>query len=67
MQPGQLNSVGVQNITTLGEAILNQKVKYDFKFYTMEYDCDIPFLILSEGKSLLPVRMKICLFNLYMY
>lgn len=32
-----------------------QKVEYDFKYYKMDFDSDINVLILSEGKSLLPV------------
>ncbi|KAM3960708.1 mini-chromosome maintenance complex-binding protein [Aphomia sociella] len=54
MEQGTLDATGVGNITALGNMIQNQRVEYDFKFYKMEFDSDIPVLILSEGKSLLP-------------
>nr|CAD7410648.1 unnamed protein product [Timema poppensis] len=52
--PGQLDSNGVENISSLGTVITQQKVYYNFKFYKVEFNSDIPVLILSEGKSLLP-------------
>ncbi|KAG1653796.1 Mini-chromosome maintenance complex-binding protein [Nymphon striatum] len=51
---GQLDSKGVQNVTALGSLIMWQKVEYDFNFHKMDYSCDIPVLIISEGKSMLP-------------
>ncbi|GLV40815.1 uncharacterized protein CBL_13682 [Carabus blaptoides fortunei] len=54
MHPGTLNSAGVQNLSTLASLIRNQKVVYDFKYYPMEFDCDIPVLTVSEAVSLLP-------------
>lgn len=56
METGKLNASGVRSITALSNVIKNQKAMYDFNYYQMEFDCDIPILILSEGKSLLPVR-----------
>lgn len=42
---------------TITEAINSQIIQYDFGFNTFrEFNCDIPFLVLSEGKSMLPVR-----------
>ncbi|CAK1586470.1 unnamed protein product [Parnassius mnemosyne] len=54
MEQGRLDSTGVSNLTALGNMITTQKVEYDFKYYKMEFDSDIPVLLLSEGKSLLP-------------
>ncbi|XP_059050681.1 mini-chromosome maintenance complex-binding protein isoform X2 [Achroia grisella] len=54
MEQGTLDATGVGNITALGNMIQNQRVEYDFKYYKMDFDSDIPVLILSEGKSLLP-------------
>ncbi|XP_053606631.1 mini-chromosome maintenance complex-binding protein [Plodia interpunctella] len=54
MQQGTLDATGVNNIAALGNMIQNQKVEYDFKYYKMDFESDIPVLILSEGKSLLP-------------
>ncbi|KAF5269933.1 hypothetical protein FQR65_LT05732 [Abscondita terminalis] len=53
LAPGRLNESGVKAITALSSAIKHQKVTYDFNFYPVEMDCDIAFLILSEGKTLL--------------
>ncbi|GBP15443.1 Mini-chromosome maintenance complex-binding protein [Eumeta japonica] len=54
LEQGRLDSIGVGNVAALGHLIQHQKVEYDFKYYKMEFDTDIPVLILSEGKSLLP-------------
>lgn len=62
MEQGRLDSTGVGNITALGNMITTQKVEYDFKYYKMEFDADIKVLLLSEGKSLLPVSF-ICLLH----
>lgn len=48
--------LGVKNIQALKCLIENQKLDYDFKFFTVEFLTDVPVLILSEGKSLLPVE-----------
>lgn len=48
--------VGVRNITALGNLISWQKVDYDFNYHQMEFPCNINVLIMSEGRSLLPVR-----------
>lgn len=50
-----MNSSGVQAVGAISEIIKNQRSHYDFNYYKMDFDCDIAFLILSEGKSLLPV------------
>lgn len=53
LSTGKLNSSGISSIRALAEVIKHQKLAYDFNYYQLEYDCDIPFFILSEGKSLL--------------
>ena len=55
MEQGRLDATGVNNISALGHLIKTQRVEYDFKYYKMEFDSDVSVLILSEGKSLLPV------------
>jgi len=55
LEPGQLDSKGVHNVAALGTLISQQKVDYDFQFYKLEFQTNIPVLVLSEGKSLLPV------------
>eukprot|EP00795_Rhopilema_esculentum_P011972 gene11972-2554_t len=53
LEPGQLDTNGVQNITAIGNVIQWQKVEYDFKFHKCDMKTDITVLILSEGRSLL--------------
>lgn len=55
LSAGKLNEAGVRSVGAISNIIKHQKVNYDFNYYQMEYECDIPILILSEGKSLLPV------------
>lgn len=55
MGPGQLGERGVANLTALGGVVQWQKVKYDFKYHTQEFECNLPVLILSEGKSIVNV------------
>ncbi|XP_071793559.1 mini-chromosome maintenance complex-binding protein-like [Asterias amurensis] len=54
LQPGQLDTNGVQNLTAIGNAISWQKIDYDFEFHKTEFMTNIVFVITSEGKSLLP-------------
>ncbi|XP_063382766.1 mini-chromosome maintenance complex-binding protein [Cydia fagiglandana] len=54
MEQGRLDTTGVHNISALANLIKTQKVKYDFKYYQMDFESDVSVLILSEGKSLLP-------------
>lgn len=53
LTPGKLNSSGINAVNALVEVIKHQKLTYDFKFYQLEFDSDIPFVIFSEGKSML--------------
>ncbi|XP_057662736.1 mini-chromosome maintenance complex-binding protein [Diorhabda carinulata] len=53
LTPGKLNSAGISNIKAISDVIKNQSIAYDFKYYPLEFNCDIPFLILSEGKSMI--------------
>ncbi|XP_046687305.1 mini-chromosome maintenance complex-binding protein-like [Homalodisca vitripennis] len=61
LEPGQLNDRGVRNCRALGSVISNQRLEYDFQFYPVEFNTDIPVLILSEGKSMLPVSYSLCI------
>lgn len=67
MEQGRLDATGVGNIAALGNMIMTQKVEYDFKYYKMEFDSDVGVLILSEGKSLLPVSMFLFCYTLYFF
>jgi len=59
MTDGQLTAPGLKNLTALGNLITWQKLEYDFKFQAMEYETDIPCLVMSEGRSMLPSDMQI--------
>ncbi|XP_069095332.1 mini-chromosome maintenance complex-binding protein isoform X1 [Pleurodeles waltl] len=54
LEQGQLDTLGVHNITALGNLITWQKVDYDFSFHRMEFRSNVNVLITSESKSLLP-------------
>ena len=59
MTDGQLDQAGVKNLTSLGTLITWQKVEYDFKFHNMEYQTDVPCLVISEGRSILPSDVQL--------
>ena len=50
---------GVKNLTSLGSLITWQKLEYDFQFQKLEYDADIPCLVMSEGRSMLPSDIQL--------
>ncbi|XP_050301033.1 mini-chromosome maintenance complex-binding protein [Anthonomus grandis grandis] len=59
LQEGKLDAAGVKGVQAIANAIKKQKVNYDFNYYPIEFDCDIPFVIFSEGKSMLPSDVHI--------
>jgi len=54
MSDGQLTARGLQNLTAVGNLIRWQKLDYDFKYNSLEYETDVQVLVLSECRSLLP-------------
>ncbi|CAB0036154.1 unnamed protein product [Trichogramma brassicae] len=52
---GEITATGRQNYNAINEIMQFQRLAYDFKFYNMEYDTDIPILILSDVKSFIPL------------
>ncbi|XP_055619697.1 mini-chromosome maintenance complex-binding protein [Toxorhynchites rutilus septentrionalis] len=56
LQTGKLESSGVEAVQSVAHLIRTQKLKYDFKFYHLEFNSDVPTLVLSEGKSMLPTN-----------
>ncbi|XP_001600675.2 mini-chromosome maintenance complex-binding protein isoform X1 [Nasonia vitripennis] len=58
---GEVSTFGRQNYGVITDLIQFQKLAYDFKFYTMEYETDIPVLILSEFKSFIPCPNRVVL------
>ena len=59
MTDGQLGAAGVKNLTSLGSLITWQKLEYDFQFQKLEYESDIPCLVMSEGRSMLPSDIQL--------
>lgn len=54
LQPGKLENNGVRGIQCLAHFIKTQQLKCDFQYYEISFNTDVPILVLSEGKSLLP-------------
>lgn len=59
LQVGKLENSGVKAVASVAYLINNQKVKCDFQFFDVELNVDIPTLVLSEGKSMLPSNCHI--------
>ncbi|XP_046614470.1 mini-chromosome maintenance complex-binding protein isoform X1 [Neodiprion virginianus] len=58
---GQVSANGRKNYEAFSTLINSQTVTYDFKYYTMDFPADIPVLILSESKSMIPCYRQIVL------
>ena len=43
----------------LGNLMTWQKVDYDFKYHNLEYQTDIPVLVMSEGRSMLTADVQV--------
>lgn len=54
LQVGKLEASGVKAIASIANVINDQKVKCDFQFFDVELNVNVPILVLSEGKSMLP-------------
>lgn len=54
---GALSVTGKENYKALSDLLMFQKLTYDFKYYSMEYETDIPILIFSDVKSFIPVSI----------
>ena len=49
---------GVRNLRHLATAITQQKLAYEFPYSSFELDTDLNFVLLSEGKAILPVGLE---------
>ena len=61
MSDGQLMPEGVKNLTAVGHLINWQKLEYDFNYHQIEFYSDVPCLVLSEGRSMLPSDAQVML------
>ncbi|KAL7038905.1 hypothetical protein ACKWTF_009740 [Chironomus riparius] len=59
LENGKLDQAGCIAVQDLSDLIRSQQLNYDFQFYKIPFKTDIPVLIISEGKSLLPVSSYI--------
>lgn len=57
LQPGKLEASGVEGISMIAHLINHQKIKCNFQYYEIEFASNVPCLLLSEGRSMLPVRI----------
>lgn len=59
LSPGQLNEAGLKNIKDLSLLVQRQVLKYDFKYYSMDFPLDTNILIISAKKSILDVELVV--------
>ncbi|BGP13969.1 hypothetical protein JCM10213v2_001907 [Rhodosporidiobolus nylandii] len=52
---GKLEDTGVRNLRHLATTVSQQKLAYEFPFSSFELDTDLNFILLSEGKAIVPV------------
>ncbi len=58
---GQLTQRGLSNLTALGSLISWQRLEYDFQYHRLEFRHDVPCLVASEGRSMLPSDCQVML------
>ncbi|GAA5941819.1 uncharacterized protein JCM15063_000785 [Sporobolomyces koalae] len=51
---GKLNDTGVRNLRSLSTTIAQQKLAYEFPFSSFELETDLGFVVVSEGKAIVP-------------
>ncbi|KFB40609.1 AGAP011536-PA-like protein [Anopheles sinensis] len=54
LQAGKLESAGVEAVQNVSHLIKSQRLRYNFHYYQLEFNTDVPVLVLSEGRSMLP-------------
>ncbi|KAH3732269.1 mini-chromosome maintenance complex-binding protein [Pelomyxa schiedti] len=53
LQPGKLNETGISNVKALQSLMDQQSVEYSFGFHSLQFETDIPVVIVSRGPSIL--------------
>ncbi|GAA5901458.1 hypothetical protein JCM8208_001808 [Rhodotorula glutinis] len=51
---GKLEDMGVRNLRHLATTVSQQKLAYEFPFSSFELETDLNFVLLSEGKAIVP-------------
>ena len=59
MNEGNLKEQGINNLKALAQLMQNQTLQFQFEFTPIDFEVDIPVLVFSEGKSLLPVDLHV--------
>lgn len=59
MQEGQLKESGIANIRALSAVLQTNKLPYAFPFSSHEMDTHLPCVVMSQGKSFLPVDVQV--------
>lgn len=55
LEAGKLENSGIQAVLHISNLIKKQQLSVNFKFYSIDYNANVPVLIFSEGKSMFPV------------
>merc|ERR1712176_1001456 len=56
LKPGNLNKCGLQNLESLQKLLTEQKVFYDFQYFTIPFECQSSMLVLSKSGPLPQLR-----------
>lgn len=56
---GKLQDAGVRNVRALANVLQNHTLTYQFPFSELELDTDLNVVVVSTGKSLLPVDVQV--------
>lgn len=59
LAPGPLTATGQENIQILTNLVENQTLRYNFNSSEIEFPTDLKILVLSQGKSILPLPLRI--------
>ncbi|KAM0792235.1 hypothetical protein ACM66B_004930 [Microbotryomycetes sp. NB124-2] len=51
---GKLDDSGVRNLRHVATTMAQQKLSYEFPYSSFDLDTDLPFVLLSEGKAIIP-------------
>ncbi|GAA5978846.1 hypothetical protein JCM11641_003584 [Rhodosporidiobolus odoratus] len=54
IKEGKLEDTGVRNLRHLATTVAQQKLAYEFPFSSFELDTDLSFILMSEGKAIVP-------------
>ncbi|XP_050080361.1 mini-chromosome maintenance complex-binding protein [Anopheles maculipalpis] len=54
LQAGKLEAPGVEAVKHVAHLIKCQRLKCNFQYYQLDFNADVPVLVLSEGRSMLP-------------